>query len=642
MANARRRPVAHAIATAIAGIALLLSVASVAEGFVYFDSTANPGHTIGRANLDGGGVNLTFIANADTPCGIDADGTHLYWANNFNGSGSNTIGRSNINGSAVNQSFISGARSPCGVAVDGAHIYWANTSGPIECMSNCTSIGRANLDGSGVNQAFISGLGQANGVAVDGAHVYWTDRGGTIGRADIDGTDAEPSFITGLVEPRSIAVNGSHLYWGTWASETIGRANVDGTGVDADFITIPNDESTLMAPCAVAVDATHVYWSYQTNNLDIGRAKLDGTGVEHMIAPSGGCGVAVDALNPSATAITPATTASMPFGEILSFTAKVTSASPGVNPATPTGTVQFAVDGFDWGPPVALDAGGEADIEAFVDVGGTVTARYGGSASFAASSAGLSPNVRPAATATALTASANPAVAGTVVTFVAKVSNTENDFTPFGSIQFLVDGDAVVEPLALDDDGEAAVVASDLEPGQYDVRALYHDDTAAIPDFLDSQAVLTQRITVPVAPPLSPPAPPPAPPLAPATTITPQLSANNAFTLLRRTASSAGVIRLSLRSADAGALRATATRCSPARRRCAATSPVYGSGRTPTLGSGGSVTLIVRPNAKTRAALARGRSMRVTVTIKFRSAKGGEPSTKRTSLLVKGRRAARR
>ena len=47
---------------------------------------------------------------------------HVYWTNNAD----TTIGRANLDGTGVNQSFLSGASTPCGVAVDGAHVYWGN------------------------------------------------------------------------------------------------------------------------------------------------------------------------------------------------------------------------------------------------------------------------------------------------------------------------------------------------------------------------------------------------------------------------------------------------------------------------------------------------------------------------------------
>jgi virginiamycin B lyase len=41
--------------------------------------------TIGRANLDGSGVNQSFISGIDAPSGITSDGTYLYWTTGVNG-----------------------------------------------------------------------------------------------------------------------------------------------------------------------------------------------------------------------------------------------------------------------------------------------------------------------------------------------------------------------------------------------------------------------------------------------------------------------------------------------------------------------------------------------------------------------------
>jgi virginiamycin B lyase len=127
-----------------------------------------------------------------------------------------TIGRANLDGSGVNPSFITGANSPLGVEVDGLHLYWANNT--------AGTIGRANLDGSGVDQSFITDaqdpgdLGVLD-VAVGAAHVYWTiyleipisedefEISGKIGRANLDGSGADPSFITGAVDPEGLAVS---------------------------------------------------------------------------------------------------------------------------------------------------------------------------------------------------------------------------------------------------------------------------------------------------------------------------------------------------------------------------------------------------------------------------------------------------
>jgi hypothetical protein len=46
--------------------------------------------------------------------GLAVDSNYIYWANVFDG----TIGRANLDGTGVDQSFITGATNPDSVAVD--------------------------------------------------------------------------------------------------------------------------------------------------------------------------------------------------------------------------------------------------------------------------------------------------------------------------------------------------------------------------------------------------------------------------------------------------------------------------------------------------------------------------------------------
>jgi virginiamycin B lyase len=136
---------------------------------------------------------------------VAVDSSHVYWSNQ-----AHAIGRANLDGTGVDQSFITGRKIiPLGVAVNANHVYWANGSvgsgGPSRPLS---TIGRANLDGTGVTHRFIRGATYPFGVAVDANHVYWADfLTGTIGRANLDGTGVNRSFITGATNPVGVAVD---------------------------------------------------------------------------------------------------------------------------------------------------------------------------------------------------------------------------------------------------------------------------------------------------------------------------------------------------------------------------------------------------------------------------------------------------
>jgi Tol biopolymer transport system component len=219
------------------------------------------GGAIGRANRDGSGVNAEFIPTpARHGCGVAIAGSHIYWESWgckivpgrgcwWAPSSGGAIGRANMDGTGVDDRFITGlgiprspafqTASPCGIAVAGNYIYWtyaAESRKPV-------TIGRANLDGTGVNKRFITGATNGFcGIAVVGGHIYWTN-GGFVGRANLDGTGVNRRFIRTQGGACGVAVYQGHIYWGqatddhAHASTTIGRANLDGSAVNRQFIT---------------------------------------------------------------------------------------------------------------------------------------------------------------------------------------------------------------------------------------------------------------------------------------------------------------------------------------------------------------------------------------------------------------------
>jgi hypothetical protein len=234
---------------------------------------------IGRANLDGTGVDRQLVNGVLASCGMAVDSTFIYWAYDQAG----TVARANRDGTSPNIRFIFTDRAgACGVAVDGAHIYWANTGDTNG--SSGTTIGRANLDGTGVNQSFITGAKAPCGVAVDGAHIYWANEsGGTIGRANLDATGVDENFISGLASPCGVTLDSAHIYVTNVNTSTIARANLDGTGVNQSFIT------GAVGPGVCAHDGTYLYlvntgvdktFVAQPSGTSIGRAKVDGTDVQ--------------------------------------------------------------------------------------------------------------------------------------------------------------------------------------------------------------------------------------------------------------------------------------------------------------------------------------------------------------------------
>ena len=203
---------------------------------------------IGRARLDGTGVDPDFFRapgarNCNPRFGCEpgylaVDSSHIYWTtvrgDPSEGTQVGGIGRAKLDGTGVDRNFISGVFGT--LAVDHDHIYWTGTEG----------IGRAKLDGTAVNDSFISGLRSGvRDVAVDHDHIYWSQQPfneqGRIGRARVDGTGANKSFITGASGAFGVAVDAKHVYWTGSRDDdspttTISRAKLDGTDVQRAFI----------------------------------------------------------------------------------------------------------------------------------------------------------------------------------------------------------------------------------------------------------------------------------------------------------------------------------------------------------------------------------------------------------------------
>ena len=270
---------------------MALALAARADAYVYWanDQTG----AIGRANLDGTGVNQSFIGGvgpggAFGPNDVEVDSEYVYWANY----GTSTIGRASLSGTASTPASSPSPAALASVAVDSSHIYWVNQSPP-----SAGTIGRANLDGTGVDQNFITTadnclgpLGCRRRTRLLGEPDRGHDR-----RANLDGTGVNQNFITGIDRINSVAVDDDHVYWTEWSTDSVGRANLDGTGVNPNFITGP------WAPIDVAVDDSHVYWS-DRGGCWIGRANLDGTGVSLTLITPGSCtgGIALDSGPPLA------------------------------------------------------------------------------------------------------------------------------------------------------------------------------------------------------------------------------------------------------------------------------------------------------------------------------------------------------
>lgn len=167
-------------------------------------------------------------------------------------------------------------------------------------------------------------------------------------------------------------------------------------------------------------------------------------------------------------------------GDPVSFTAGVT---PGVSlPSSPTGTVQFAIDGLNLGGPQPL-SGGTATSPSISSLGlgtHTVTATYGGDANYGTSAGTSTFRVRVPLLASTVTLAVDPAtsVYGQGVDLTATVAPRTGTGHPTGDVTF-TDGTTALGTAAVVStaDGDVATLrVTSLPTGSHQIVANYLGD----------------------------------------------------------------------------------------------------------------------------------------------------------------------
>jgi hypothetical protein len=251
------------------------AVAIALTAYAAFSEVATA-DTIGRANLDGSGVDPTFITgkNGEHIAQLALAGSHIYWVHGT--SRRNNIARADLEGSEIEQRLVPHTGLITSIAANSSHIYWSWLI-PLRPIRGL--IGRANLDGTEANPAALPGDGGGQ-LAADDTRLYWGSGGhNDIGRVDLDGTHYHARLVPNVINPGP-AVAGGYIYWragdvdpSTWS---IGRANLDGSDARRHFIT-----KGVTYPLGVAADASHIYWTNgEVGKNTIGRADLDGGHIE--------------------------------------------------------------------------------------------------------------------------------------------------------------------------------------------------------------------------------------------------------------------------------------------------------------------------------------------------------------------------
>ncbi len=172
-------------------------------------------------------------------------------------------------------------------------------------------------------------------------------------------------------------------------------------------------------------------------------------------------------------------------GDSVTFTVTVAAGSGG----TPTGSVDFSVDGTHQGTIGLVGGVGQVSTSILPPGSHLMQFDYGGDATFAASTDSMTQVVKLlGATGFTLSADPNPSAYGQAVTFTATVA-PDNGRTPTGAVTFLVDGVSQASP-SLDGSGVASFTTATLEPGSHTIRAEYAGDA----NFLAAATDLAQTV----------------------------------------------------------------------------------------------------------------------------------------------------
>jgi autotransporter-associated beta strand protein len=429
------------------------------------------GSPLGAGTLDGSGQ-ATFTTSAlgvgDHFINVTYDGD-----TNFSLSISGTLAQV-VNQDSTTSEVVSSANpSAFGESVTFTDTVTANApgagipTGTVTFLDGSTTLGTENLDGSGDATFATSALaiGDHPITVVYNADGNFTTSTTSTLTQEVD-QDSTTSAVVSSVNP---SVFGESV---TFTATVTG--NAPGSGTPTGTVTFLDGSTALGTEALDGSGQT----TFTTSALAVGDNSITAvynSDTNFATSTSGTLTQEVD--QDSTTSAVASSDNPSVFGQSVTFTATVTSNSPGAG--TPTGTVTF-LDGSTTLGSGTLDGSGETTFTTSALAVGdhSITVVYNGDTNFTTStSSALTQEVDQDSTTSAVVSSANPSVFGQSVTFTATVTaDAPGAGTPTGTVTFL-DGSTTLGTESLDGSGETTFTTSALAVGDHSITVAYNGDT---------------------------------------------------------------------------------------------------------------------------------------------------------------------
>ena len=270
--------------------------------------------------------------------------------------------------------------------------------------------------------------------------------------------------LTPTATSLSSSVNPVTLGQGVTFAATVSGGTPRPTGT-IEFL----DGTTVLGSSPVNASGTA---TFTISTLTVGAQSITATyegDTDHAISTSSTLGERV--VQAAAASLSSSVNPSI-FGVSVAFTVKIT----GVGSLIPSGTVIFS-DGVSTLGTATLNSAGMASLQtAALAVGShSISVSYSGDTNYSVTSTALIQTVQSAATQISITASANPAIYGTPLTFTATVTGN-GGVVGTGSVNF-TDGGTSIGSALLNANGTASISLSTLAPGTHMIVANYAGDS---------------------------------------------------------------------------------------------------------------------------------------------------------------------